>query len=367
MPTETDQTLIPRPCNVIEEPFSSEDNGDIMSPTSCTSTDDIAIEVPFSFEHSRYIPQETSSTEVQRGKSTGVQQHSPRAPLRTRYSIPDVIDVRFSSEDEGDIMRPVTGPSTNDIVIHDPFSSENWRGNRSSTGGRHVLEDATPMEIQRGTSTELQQHSTQSLLRRTYDHTTTTSCAQDNPRPVLLQPRRALFCAKCGKDNKNNLGDFCSDCGTLLQNITDKFMLLWQEFETLPRSTLISIQATTSWGHLSAWQEGASIDFTKGVQARIIINEPFEATMMGRQPSEYAKVYMDLCPHSTPGHFNLNKDEVTNQVFLSSRKRVPGCDWCTCHMHTSIQNIARAKTLPPGIDIVFRAYLSRKFNDNENC
>ena len=96
-----------------------------------------------------------------------------------------------------------------------------------------------------------------------------------------------------------------------------KNTVLWDDFVigTFNKNTLFALRATSIWGHLSAWQEEARIDFTNGIQAKLIINEPLEAISAGRQPSEYAKVFFDLCPHSTPGHFNINKDEMTMQKF----------------------------------------------------
>ena len=120
----------------------------------------------------------------------------------------------------------------------------------------------------------------------------------------------------------------------------------------------VQVQATESWSWLNSWDRDASISLRDGAQAVVVINETVEKLESGRALTEHDKIYLDICPHSTPGHFHVSREERANGTFRIAATPGAPCAWCGCSSGCGVAAVARANQLPDGVKLCISSLLS---------
>ena len=98
----------------------------------------------------------------------------------------------------GDVRRSRSPLAWRDVAKKKPSSEHSGQAAVRPTSSKNPSSE-------HATSTEVQQQYDRPPIRRS--------------QPVILLPRRALRCVRCGRDNATNLGKSCNHCGALLQDI----------------------------------------------------------------------------------------------------------------------------------------------------
>jgi hypothetical protein len=129
----------------------------------------------------------------------------------------------------------------------------------------------------------------------------------------------------------------------------------------VPLGSRLRMHATDAWGWLRTWESGALLSLRDGAQTKVVISEPLEALERGSAPGPFDKIYLDLCPHSTPGHFTVTQEELADGKF--SFMAVPGaqCEWCGSSSWCGVVAVVRAK-LPEVGALLISSFLSSSFH-----
>jgi hypothetical protein len=140
------------------------------------------------------------------------------------------------------------------------------------------------------------------------------------------------------------------------------------------------VLSAREWGWTDMWNnDSMHMDIRKGVEAEVVRNENLEAlallvreansdmswhslehrSLEHRCFSRNLKIYFTLCPHSTPGHFNVDRGELhTGVMTVSNGSPTSVCTWCKCKQWTTVCTMVRKHRLPAGLDLRIGSYLS---------
>ena len=128
--------------------------------------------------------------------------------------------------------------------------------------------------------------------------------------------------------------------------------------DSIPCGSRVQLRADDAWGWLKVWNRGASISLLDGVQAVVVINETAEKLQTGRRLTERDKIYLDICPHSSPGHFTVSREERTDGLFRIAATHGAPCAWCGSSAWCGVTAVSRANQLPEEVKLKISSLLS---------